>query len=253
MLINGQKWSCETCIKGHRASHCQHEDRQLILIKKKGRPSTQCNRCKELRTVRQLHVKCECGIQNKNDKSIIIPTRKKVRLKTLRPIAPKNEIKNNCCQSISPSSCCQKKSSKENQLVSSIANTTSHSLPLLLLSESVPLPNIPPPTSCCGPPAKNQQGETIRVVTCRCGDDCACIGCDAHPSRAMKEGKKDIYIGFDMIIQQRQQQQQISIDSSIACSANKIPSSILSDDGILLCGCGCSKSLETCSCCTHDL
>ncbi|KAI9318731.1 hypothetical protein BX666DRAFT_1855760, partial [Dichotomocladium elegans] len=46
---------------GHRASHCQHKDRQLIEIKKKGRPATQCTRCRELRLVRQLHVKCDCN------------------------------------------------------------------------------------------------------------------------------------------------------------------------------------------------
>ncbi|KAI7847829.1 hypothetical protein BDC45DRAFT_404961, partial [Circinella umbellata] len=48
-------------IKGHRASHCKHKDRPLIEIKKKGRPATQCKRCRELRAVRQLHVKCDCN------------------------------------------------------------------------------------------------------------------------------------------------------------------------------------------------
>ncbi|KAI9027213.1 hypothetical protein CLU79DRAFT_697933, partial [Phycomyces nitens] len=47
--------------KGHRASHCNHADRPLIEIKKKGRPMTQCQKCRELRVVRQLHVKCNCA------------------------------------------------------------------------------------------------------------------------------------------------------------------------------------------------
>ncbi|KAI7883493.1 copper-fist-domain-containing protein, partial [Lichtheimia hyalospora FSU 10163] len=58
---DGKKVACATCIKGHRASHCNHKDRPLIEIKKKGRPATQCSRCRELRLVRQLHVKCDCN------------------------------------------------------------------------------------------------------------------------------------------------------------------------------------------------
>ncbi|ORE16748.1 hypothetical protein BCV71DRAFT_155016, partial [Rhizopus microsporus] len=49
---------------GHRASSCEHTDRQLILIKKKGRPATQCLKCRELRIVRQLHRRCECLVKN---------------------------------------------------------------------------------------------------------------------------------------------------------------------------------------------
>ncbi|KAI9275748.1 hypothetical protein BDA99DRAFT_431037, partial [Phascolomyces articulosus] len=52
--------------KGHRASHCKHKERPLIEIKKKGRPATQCKRCRELRTKRQLHVKCDCNDDNNN-------------------------------------------------------------------------------------------------------------------------------------------------------------------------------------------
>ena len=50
----------ETCIKGHRSSACQHTDRPLYEIKKKGRPVTQCEHCRELRKTKQVHVKCMC-------------------------------------------------------------------------------------------------------------------------------------------------------------------------------------------------
>ena len=50
----------ETCIKGHRSSSCRHTDRPLFEIKKKGRPVTQCEHCRELRKTRQIHVKCVC-------------------------------------------------------------------------------------------------------------------------------------------------------------------------------------------------
>jgi hypothetical protein len=50
----------ETCIKGHRSSGCKHTDRPLYEIKKKGRPVTQCEHCRELRKTKQVHVKCSC-------------------------------------------------------------------------------------------------------------------------------------------------------------------------------------------------
>ena len=50
----------ETCIKGHRSSSCKHTDRPLFEIKKKGRPVTQCEHCRELRKTKQVHVKCIC-------------------------------------------------------------------------------------------------------------------------------------------------------------------------------------------------
>ncbi|KAJ3790995.1 hypothetical protein GGU10DRAFT_257449, partial [Lentinula aff. detonsa] len=52
--------SSETCIKGHRSSACKHTDRALYEIKKKGRPVTQCEHCRELRKTKQVHVKCIC-------------------------------------------------------------------------------------------------------------------------------------------------------------------------------------------------
>ncbi|KAI8066388.1 hypothetical protein BC940DRAFT_240399, partial [Gongronella butleri] len=52
---------------GHRATHCTHRNRPLVEIKRKGRPATQCSKCRELRVVRQLHVKCNCN--NKDTKN----------------------------------------------------------------------------------------------------------------------------------------------------------------------------------------
>ncbi|KAF8169808.1 hypothetical protein BJ912DRAFT_1149146 [Pholiota molesta] len=60
MIISSKKYACETCIKGHRSSACKHTDRPLFEIKKKGRPVTQCEHCRELRKQKQVHVKCVC-------------------------------------------------------------------------------------------------------------------------------------------------------------------------------------------------
>ncbi|RPA96701.1 hypothetical protein L873DRAFT_1829338 [Choiromyces venosus 120613-1] len=53
--------ACEACIRGHRVSGCNHSDRKLLPIAKKGRPVSQCNHCRQMRKARSAHVKCDCG------------------------------------------------------------------------------------------------------------------------------------------------------------------------------------------------
>ncbi|KAJ5089980.1 hypothetical protein N7532_008664 [Penicillium argentinense] len=65
MLIDGEKWACEACVRGHRVSSCHHSDRPLTHINKKGRPVSQCTHCRGLRKSRTTHVKCECGDKKK--------------------------------------------------------------------------------------------------------------------------------------------------------------------------------------------
>ncbi|KAI9276035.1 copper fist DNA binding domain-containing protein [Sporodiniella umbellata] len=60
MLINGIKFACSTCVKGHRSSTCRHSERPLIEIRKKGRPISQCDHCRDLRKRKQIHAKCTC-------------------------------------------------------------------------------------------------------------------------------------------------------------------------------------------------
>ncbi|CAG8598459.1 13868_t:CDS:2 [Ambispora leptoticha] len=54
VFINGVKYACVTCIKGHRSTACHHSDRPLQAIKRKGRPITQCAHCRELRKTQKL-------------------------------------------------------------------------------------------------------------------------------------------------------------------------------------------------------
>lgn len=60
IVINGEKWACERCIRGHRTSTCNHTDAQLMPIKRKGRPATQCRHCRELRAKYNVHTRCHC-------------------------------------------------------------------------------------------------------------------------------------------------------------------------------------------------
>ncbi|KAG7886255.1 hypothetical protein KL936_004933 [Ogataea polymorpha] len=40
ILVDGDKYACEQCIRGHRSSQCQHIKRHLVLVRSRGRPAT---------------------------------------------------------------------------------------------------------------------------------------------------------------------------------------------------------------------
>ncbi|KAI8394316.1 copper fist DNA binding domain-containing protein [Radiomyces spectabilis] len=59
---NGLKYACAACIRGHRVKSCQHHDRELVPLSKRGRQVSQCHHCRDLRAVNGTHVKCTCAI-----------------------------------------------------------------------------------------------------------------------------------------------------------------------------------------------
>ncbi|ODV96987.1 hypothetical protein PACTADRAFT_39313, partial [Pachysolen tannophilus NRRL Y-2460] len=61
VLVNGVKYACERCIRGHRVTTCTHTDQPLMMIKPKGRPSTTCEHCKAARKNKNQHASCNCG------------------------------------------------------------------------------------------------------------------------------------------------------------------------------------------------
>lgn len=68
MLIEGEKYACESCVKGHRVSNCNHRDRPLKHIAPKGRPVKQCEHCRDARKSKSHHAKCDCGSKRPKDK-----------------------------------------------------------------------------------------------------------------------------------------------------------------------------------------
>ncbi|GAA5862005.1 hypothetical protein JCM8547_001555 [Rhodosporidiobolus lusitaniae] len=58
MFIDGVKFACESCIKGHRQTSCQHSDRPLTQIMRRGRPATACDACREARKISNSHRTC---------------------------------------------------------------------------------------------------------------------------------------------------------------------------------------------------
>ncbi|GAA5823709.1 hypothetical protein JCM11251_000734 [Rhodosporidiobolus azoricus] len=65
VLIDGVKYACQSCIKGHRSSKCTHTTRPLQEIKKKGRPTSQCAHCRDLRKTKSVHARCDCAARAK--------------------------------------------------------------------------------------------------------------------------------------------------------------------------------------------
>ncbi|KAH3680505.1 hypothetical protein WICMUC_000293 [Wickerhamomyces mucosus] len=60
VLIGGVKYACERCIRGHRVTTCNHTDQPLMMIKPKGRPSSQCKHCKDMRKNKNSHSTGSC-------------------------------------------------------------------------------------------------------------------------------------------------------------------------------------------------
>ncbi len=43
ILVDGEKYSCIQCIRGHRSSSCAHTTRPLLEVRQRGRPNSECN------------------------------------------------------------------------------------------------------------------------------------------------------------------------------------------------------------------
>ncbi|KAG2200949.1 copper fist DNA binding domain-containing protein [Mucor mucedo] len=65
IVIDNIKYACQKCIKGHRSSRCDHTERNLMMVRRKGRPISQCDACREQRIKRQIHQKCVCKAYDK--------------------------------------------------------------------------------------------------------------------------------------------------------------------------------------------
>ncbi|KAI8373769.1 copper fist DNA binding domain-containing protein [Blakeslea trispora] len=64
ITVNGVRYACASCIRGHRVKNCVHQDRELIALSKRGRRLTQCNHCRDLRKTNNSHIKCTCATSN---------------------------------------------------------------------------------------------------------------------------------------------------------------------------------------------
>ncbi|KAJ2688549.1 copper-binding transcription factor [Coemansia sp. RSA 1285] len=107
MIFRGdKKFACYSCIRGHRASACIHEDRELREIRRKGRPVTQCSKCRELRKTRKAHVKCLCK-EIKDNSLSIIPSLEDEAVERASPTKFDNLLNPCECSGLNTCKCCQ--------------------------------------------------------------------------------------------------------------------------------------------------
>ncbi|SCU85035.1 LANO_0C03158g1_1 [Lachancea nothofagi CBS 11611] len=97
VLVKGIKYACERCIRGHRVTTCNHTDQPLMMIKPKGRPSTTCSHCKELRRNKNANPTgaCTCGRQEK----------KRLAQKAKEEARSNSKLKDDSCRCIEGDKC----------------------------------------------------------------------------------------------------------------------------------------------------
>ncbi|RAL14347.1 putative Cu-dependent DNA-binding protein [Aspergillus homomorphus CBS 101889] len=92
MLIDGEKWACEACVRGHRVTTCKHHDRPLIHINRKGRPFATCSVCNctpceapedHAKLKREAEAKCQ------SSKRAAGRSPRSTSVGSLKPIAPR--------------------------------------------------------------------------------------------------------------------------------------------------------------------
>jgi hypothetical protein len=150
--------------------------------------------------------------------------------------AERLESTDNISNSTASSSCCSQ-SSPENKRTNELEPCCTNNRP-------------------CASSNHTHPKETNRVVlvTCRCGDDCACPGCDVHPSKVMKS-QKDPYAGYtsaSVIGEATVIHRKPSMDSD-SSQDWKSPTAVFDEHGAMLCGCGCDRPFDNCRGCEHGL
>ncbi|KAJ7107711.1 copper fist DNA binding domain-containing protein [Mycena epipterygia] len=219
VFVNDKKFSCESCIKGHRASTCSHSDRALFEVPRKGRPLSQCPNCRELRKTKRYHSKCVCPKEIPS-RGILLPSS---CLKTRRYIPIQPALPNGLRDTVHPSYSYSPSDSR--QQVGSLLNpcnckigrmckcytlgrkarspktsttgtTTTSATTGSSHSPSPPGPTLAPilkfsspthsPSSTPSIPAFGTQLPPMRVMEslagsgCTCGVECICPGCVEH-------------------------------------------------------------------------
>ncbi|EPX74954.1 nutritional copper sensing transcription factor Cuf1 [Schizosaccharomyces octosporus yFS286] len=104
IVVNNAKMACMKCIRGHRSSSCKHDDRELFPIRPRGRPISQCEKCRQARIKRHIHVKCTCSSNTEKRQPQIKKMRNKLPEVDVTSSVPTNSDP-------SPSSCCARRHS----------------------------------------------------------------------------------------------------------------------------------------------
>lgn len=69
IVVEGEKYACERCIRGHRSSTCKHINRALVLVRSRGRPITDSSQRIAIHAERvNDQPSCQCKAQGRGKK-----------------------------------------------------------------------------------------------------------------------------------------------------------------------------------------
>uniref|UniRef100_A0A060T0A8 ARAD1C15048p n=1 Tax=Blastobotrys adeninivorans TaxID=409370 RepID=A0A060T0A8_BLAAD len=72
IIYEGEKYACMNCIRGHRSSSCDHRDRPLFLVRKRGRPTSASKTdTKRVAIIARDNTKPCCRVDKKGRKDVI--------------------------------------------------------------------------------------------------------------------------------------------------------------------------------------
>lgn len=204
------KLACATCIQGHRASSCKHQDGSkgpLMVIKRRGRPLSQCETCRANRSRTGRHTRCVCvarpqaaasktAVQSKAADPAAVPSSAPLRFADLlNPCQCKTTGICTCCNTNTYDTCA---SDARNDCSASCCGPKETRAPAAACCGPAGK-RAPERASCCARPAGNppkrpktdsmdllaQAADMSRayIPTCQCGPACQCAGCLAAPSQ----------------------------------------------------------------------
>ncbi|KAJ7073220.1 copper fist DNA binding domain-containing protein [Mycena belliarum] len=228
VYINSQKFACESCIKGHRSSACAHSERPLFEIPKKGRPLSQCDKCRELRKTRRHHSKCVCP-KELPSRGIPLPSSSSTRKYIpIRPALPNGlrdldqavysysppDVRQQVGTLLNPCHCkpgrkckCRTPSQAGPRPPTPVASTSKAAPPHTHPRPPSPGPRLAPMLTISSPdhltletpiPEFSTQLPSMLVMNslagsgCTCGVECSCPGCLEHrgPAHASASGHR---------------------------------------------------------------
>ena len=204
------KLACATCIQGHRASSCKHQDGSkgpLLVVKRRGRPLSQCQECRERRLLTGRHTRCDCKKKEKKtaEPSEERPMKRRVnnsstpidlssRASSCKQGPLSFEFLLNPCKCEDGTICVCCRSPYDDQKLEPITSCYKENFANIAPT----LPKEQSSNSCCVPPSIKLQDDVNRSMKllakaadmsrsytpeCQCIGPCRCKGCLGHDSK----------------------------------------------------------------------
>lgn len=207
------KLACATCIQGHRASSCKHQDGSkgpLLVVKRRGRPLSQCQECRERRLLTGRHTRCDC--KNKGKKNAKTTEERPAKRRVSNSSTPVDfssrassckhgplsfEFLLNPCKCEDGSICVCCKSPYDDQKLEPITSCYREGFTNIAQKALKEQSS----NSCCFSPSAKMQGDADRSMKllakaadmsrtytpeCQCVGACRCKGCLGHNAKSSR-------------------------------------------------------------------